>query len=290
MLNHFFSSISKLGDKYMFLKDNFLWRKIRTYYNYVKFLNFGVNFGVPTEKSISFYTQNTERIKLVANILADEKSKNILLGLIKFRQTHNKKDFPFYPIKEEQYFIKEIKFNKEEVFIDCGAYIGDTIYKFEKRCREYKQIVAFEPDSINFDKLKEKYENNKKITLINACVGDKEGKLTFSSSQGQGSGVVAGDLYGKQNVISIPVKTIDDLNLEMVSFIKMDIEGEELSALRGAEKTILRDKPKLAICIYHSDEDMIRIAEYIYSIVPEYKLYVRHYGYVYETVLYAVIP
>jgi len=274
----------------MFLKDNFLWRKIRIYYNYIKFLNFEANFDVPKENSISFYTQNIERIKLIANILADEKSKNILLGLIKFRQTHNKKDFPFCPIKEEQYFFKEIKLNKDEVFIDCGAYIGDTIYKFKKRCRKYKQIVAFEPDSINFDKLKEKYENNKKITLINACVGEKEGKLAFSSQQGQGSGVVADDLYGKRNVISIPVKTIDDLNLEPVSFIKMDIEGEELNALKGAEKTILRDKPKLAICIYHSDEDMIRIAEYIHSIVPEYKLYVRHYGFVYETVLYAIMP
>jgi hypothetical protein len=94
-------------------------------------------------------------------------------------------------------------------------------------------------------------------------------------------------------VISIQVKTIDNLNLEKVTFIKMDVEGAELNALKGAEKTILKDKPKLAICIYHSNEDMVCIAEYIHNLAPEYKLYVRqHFLFpsAAETVLYAIMP
>ena len=74
------------------------------------------------------------------------------------------------------------------------------------------------------------------------------------------------------------------------TWIKMDIEGAELNALRGAKGIIRRNHPKLTICIYHSDEDMIRIAEYIHELVPEYKLYVRnHTGRQTEIVLYAVI-
>jgi hypothetical protein len=73
----------------------------------------------------------------------------------------------------------------------------------------------------------------------------------------------------------------------------MDIEGAELNALKGAEKTIIKDKPKLAICIYHSNEDMIQIAEYIHNLIPAYKIYIRQYR-LYpsaaETVLYAVMP
>lgn len=71
----------------------------------------------------------------------------------------------------------------------------------------------------------------------------------------------------------------------------MDIEGSELEALKGAVHTIQRDKPKLAICIYHKPEDMTEIPLYIKSLVPEYKLYVRHHSNCCtETVLYAVMP
>lgn len=69
----------------------------------------------------------------------------------------------------------------------------------------------------------------------------------------------------------------------------MDIEGAELPALHGALKIIKRDKPTLAICVYHKREDLITIPQYIKKIVPEYKLYLRvHYAYASELVLYAV--
>ena len=71
----------------------------------------------------------------------------------------------------------------------------------------------------------------------------------------------------------------------------MDIEGAELESLQGARKTIRRDRPKLAVCIYHKPEDMIEIPLYIKELVPEYKLYIRHHSNSgTETVLYAVMP
>ena len=77
---------------------------------------------------------------------------------------------------------------------------------------------------------------------------------------------------------------------QAATFIKMDIEGAEMNALRGARTIIQKNKPKLAICIYHSDEDMLRLAEWIHETVPEYKLYVRqHSNCICETVLYAVL-
>lgn len=70
----------------------------------------------------------------------------------------------------------------------------------------------------------------------------------------------------------------------------MDIEGSELEALKGAVKTIQRDKPRLAICLYHKPEDIVEIPRLIKNLVPEYKLYIRHYiPYHFDTVLYAVI-
>lgn len=69
----------------------------------------------------------------------------------------------------------------------------------------------------------------------------------------------------------------------------MDIEGSELKALKGAEKTIRENKPRLAICIYHKRMDLIEIAAYLLKLVPEYRFYIRHYwSNMWETVLYAL--
>ena len=76
---------------------------------------------------------------------------------------------------------------------------------------------------------------------------------------------------------------------ERVTFIKMDVEGAELKSLMGARNTIIKNHPRLAICVYHQDSDLYEIPGYILSIVPEYKFYLRHYcsSGACETVLYA---
>jgi FkbM family methyltransferase len=235
-----------------------------------------------------YYTQNTERVNAIANMLADERSKENYLGMIKFRQTCSKKDYPVIS-NETQYFIKELKLSEDEVFIDCGAFIGDTIDNFLKYCPEYKQIVAFEPDSKNFEKLKKKYGTNPKTTLINAGIYKENGEISFSGHGNADSKII--EASDSNSTVNIQVMAIDNLNLEKVSFIKMDIEGAELEALKGAEKTIAKNKPKLAISIYHSNEDMLDIAEYIHNVFPEYKLYVRqhcYYPFITETILYAL--
>lgn len=69
----------------------------------------------------------------------------------------------------------------------------------------------------------------------------------------------------------------------------MDVEGAELIALKGAEQTIKKYKPKLAISIYHKPNDLWEIPLLIKSWVPEYKIYIRHYNVVSsETIMYAI--
>lgn len=69
----------------------------------------------------------------------------------------------------------------------------------------------------------------------------------------------------------------------------MDIEGAELQGLKGAKNIIVKNRPKLAICIYHKPEDILEIPLYLQSIVPDYKFYIRYYSnHDIETVLYAV--
>lgn len=156
----------------------------------------------------------------------------------------------------------------------------------------YEKIVAFEPQPENY-KVLEKFagelREKDKFMLINAGVYSKDGELYFSGSGSNGR--ASETSKGTVGELSIKVRSIDGLHLqEKVTFIKMDIEGSEINALIGAKETILHDRPKLAICIYHSNEDMLRIAEWIHNLVPQYKLYCRQHGKyptTYDTVLYA---
>ncbi len=90
--------------------------------------------------------------------------------------------------------------------------------------------------------------------------------------------------------IEIPVCALDEICVDNdVSFIKMDIEGSEKNALIGAENTIRRCKPKLAISIYHKNEDIWELPEMILQMNENYRLYLRHYSLAGEdTVLYAI--
>lgn len=107
-------------------------------------------------------------------------------------------------------------------------------------------------------------------------------------SQGEGNSTISKDEKGR---IEGKVVALDHiLDGEKVTFIKMDIEGAEQSALRGAEQIIRAQRPALAICLYHKVEDMLEIPVWIKKLVPEYKIYIRHYSNeVYDTVCYAVI-
>ena len=98
------------------------------------------------------------------------------------------------------------------------------------------------------------------------------------------------DVQKNSNIITVNTVALDDFLSEKPTLIKMDIEGFELDALKGAQNIIRSYKPKLAICIYHKPEDIFEIIHYIRSLEPQYKFKVKHHsGCIWETVLYAYI-
>ena len=206
--------------------------------------------------------------------------------------------FPLYDVWNQmrvnnQYFEPElIKLSNEEIFVDCGAYIGDTLENFSERVDTFKKYYAFEPDSRRFNKLHsaiQKCKNKGNILHIQRGAWSKEAELSFS--QDKGCGEITGDCLDVDRKSTISVDSIDNVvsDKDQVSFIKMDIEGSELEALIGASKTIVRCKPTLAICVYHKREDLITIPQFIKELYPDYKLYLRaYYPHLAELVLYAL--
>jgi FkbM family methyltransferase len=257
-------------------------------------LPYGIVLFLDRARTRSLYKKIRERAEAVAELLADERSKEIYLGI--FRARFGQDEFANYYTKQAQYFENEyFTYGEDDFLLDCGGFIGDTIDDFIKFIPNYKGIISFEPTPASFEILKKRYGDNPKIKLVNKGIWSEVAKLSFYDSQNlKPANSILGPFSHKKkkHTITIDVTSIDALNLqEKVTLIKMDIEGAELEALKGAKETILRDKPKLAICLYHSNEDMIRIPEYIREILPDYKLYVKHYcpNTAAETVLYGCV-
>lgn len=133
--------------------------------------------------------------------------------------------------------------------------------------------------------MKNNLKKYKNIEIIPYGMWSKKEELSFFMDGNAGSKVAA------RGTKKIHVNSIDNMHVqEKVTLIKMDIEGSEKQALQGAENIIKRDRPKLAICIYHNPEDLYEIPFLIKELVPEYKLYIRHHSDTYaETVVYATV-
>lgn len=193
-----------------------------------------------------------------------------------------------------QYFAPEfMKYGEEEVFVDAGCCDLNSSITLGKYCPRVKKVYAFEPDPANYQRCLEAKEkqNFTAAEIFPFGTWSERTQLHFNAT-GDGSSHLVKNV-NEGECITVPVMAIDeavDPN-ERVTMIKMDVEGAELESLKGARETILRDRPKLAICIYHKPEDLVEIPLYIKQLIPEYKLYIRHHSYAeWETVLYAVMP
>lgn len=234
---------------------------------------------------LSFYRDNEARFNELEEMLEDDFSRETLRAVLHYRLKPRPGMLKKVAIGS-RYFVEDIlEPLEDEVFIDGGAYIGDTVknlYSWMEN-KKWKKVYCWEPDETNLRKLVDNCRDYKDVVVIPYGMWSEKAELRFKMDGDAGSQISEN---GK-NVI--PVKSIDNIcAAERVTFIKMDIEGSEQEALRGAEKVIRRDKPRLAICIYHKPEDLIEIPMLIRQMVPDYKLYIRHHSHYYnETVVYA---
>ena len=137
---------------------------------------------------------------------------------------------------------------------------------------EYDYITALEPDEKNFRKLLKNTEELFNISCLNMGAWDKHDTLIFDTQAGRNAKLSS---KGK----SVEVIDVDSLELSP-TFIKMDIEGAELKALSGLEKTIKKYTPKLYVCAYHRNEDLFSLPIKVLELNPDYKVYFRHSKYI----------
>lgn len=244
----------------------------------------------------SFFMDNIIRFENLYNNLSDNISKDTLYNVVKAHCSGKRKDFTNALSEKDDWYLFNtlLNPNKDSVYLDCGAYDGDTVLLFSEAAKNgYNSIIALEPDKSIKTQFLDKISNSKieNVELIEKGAFDYNGVLKFASS-GVYSAVLDANKSIKEEAgyIEIEVATIDSiLNDRRVDIIKMDIEGSEYKALVGAMETIKKYKPRLAICLYHNIEDFVNIPELILQMVPQYKLYLRHHSKsCTDTILYAV--
>lgn len=285
---------------------------ITTQMYYVEIQNQLHGLGIPDEKIArcdwicqfewernykEFIQQNLEQFEWLYRTLADEQSRKVLRNRLAFLITRERK----YAVGvrkrgEAQYFPSGIlSFNVVKNFIDIGAYTGDSILQFSghtdfTKCR----VWAFEPDRELYRIALENVGDFENVTVFPYALSDKDGRSQVQAKMGSMQTIETGTF---SNTVETGVSEFETCRLDTFFegkrlhnvYLKMDIEGAELSALRGGEKFIRDCVPSMAICVYHKAGDILDIPHFIKALNPEYAVYLRHYSdNQTETVLYAV--
>ena len=215
--------------------------------------------------------------------LVDDKSKQILTDIVRYRLTANPQFMQKYKVRLDKQYFESFMNYSNEIFVDAGGFNGDTSIEFCNRYPDYKRILFFEPSKKNMRAAQKNLKHLNNIVYYQSGLSDKDEVLSFNTLDGSSSKI------SKSGKDTIKVAPLDTLITDPVTFIKMDLEGWEMAALKGCQNHIINDKPKLAIAVYHSTKDFLEIPNYVLSLNPQYQLFMRHYteGWS-ETVLYFV--
>lgn len=276
IVNAIYSNITASCKRLSMLKDNQI---AGVYFFECPFYNSYLDF------KHEYVERHIDKYNKVYDLLSDDRSKETFIRFINTKISGDN-GFLLDVYSNDLYFPEElISFSDNEIVVDGGAYDGDTLLSFiDKAGKKYTRYYAFEPDNTNVSKLKELIWKNDitNIRIIEKGLWSKADILQFSSDNTMFSTIT------EEGDTRIEVDSIDNAAPD-ATYIKMDIEGSELEALKGGMQTIMRNHPKLAISVYHKPEDLFEIPLYLNSIMPEYKLYLRaHKLNSCDLVLYAI--
>jgi FkbM family methyltransferase len=223
------------------------------------------------------------------SLFADDESLLLYRANILWRALGDASAFPV-PAPKNTYFPPDLfHLIPTESLVDCGAFDGDTLREMLAITGDhFAAFHAIEADTVSADKLNACIAalppaTAAKVHSHPCAVGAERCTLRFSMSGAATS--TTGD-----DGVDVPCIPIDELLGDLpVTFIKMDIEGAEFDALRGARAVIERDAPVLAVCVYHTQADIWRIPLLLRSMKTDYSYFLRTYdGDGFQTVLYAV--
>lgn len=222
-----------------------------------------------------------KRFNQLREALSDAESVNLFDKIIGFRRTYDVNMLSGITDRQvEQYFEEFLDLPGDAVFYDVGCYDGFTSSEFLKRSSADACVVYFEPNKKNFDAINAKFIEKNNVWGISFGLSDTVCEAYITDEGSESKVASAG-----QPIKLVPLDEID--NIPPPDLIKLDIEGGELSALKGMRKTIKEHKPALAIACYHYPLQFLEVFEEVVSNVKYANISFRHYTEsIYESVLF----
>lgn len=250
-----------------------------------------------------YVIDNIERYTWARNeVLVDDYSRLSLDGVLMSMLTGSLKYCTAIMDPNQYFCLPHFQDIGEEYFVDAGAYVGDTIERFIwANTGLFHHIYMFEPGLQQLTALQHRMNrliaewaiDPHKVSIINAGLSNQDSKNAHFSTA---SAKLAATAIDFDTILTIgdrpcvPLWSLDsymEQHQSQVTFIKADVEGMELLMLEGAEKTIRRYKPKLALSTYHKPGDLFAIIDIVKDYVPEYQMSLRHHSSnLSETVIY----
>jgi len=218
-----------------------------------------------------------EQVQRGLGVWSDESSRREYLSQVRLRLLADF-DGLAHPVEHPQYFpIDLFEYGPAECFVDCGAYDGDTIRTLlERHGSAVERIIALEPDPVNVAVL-ERYVSTLRvpsgIRVLPLAAGAAHGRAYIETTGTASSALTSDALEGTAAIDLAPLDEL--LEHERPTFLKMDIEGAEPEALRGARETIVKHRPVLAICVYHAQDHLWSIPLTLREWCDEYDFYLR---------------
>ncbi len=258
-------------------------------------------------------TRDEEKIQAAYDLLADEKSRNLFstklallasggnIALLKSFITRFSEPYRQFGMFGREgtteslyYFDNDVmRLQDDEVYVDVGAFDGDTILTFIDACKKqgvnHDSIIAFEPDPPYFAKLIETCEGIRNVECLPLGLGDKDGSVRFMTSDQEARYHVGIEHAAGEHEVRIV--TLDNfLDGKPVTLIKMDPGANIIpKLLTGTRNTIARYRPKLALGVYHSLQAIYEIPLQVHAYSPDYNFYLRHGTYhLSDTDLFAI--
>lgn len=269
---------------------------------------YDINYIRIPQNLLKLYQFIPSKVETVLNFLDSKADKDLFSKLLKARITNNTEEIKQYVLDTHnitsdrkrtiKHYTSYINYDAIETIIEGGMFNGLNTVIFKKLFKNLKKVYAFELiyDDVKNPTLDPIIQSMQELEIVPLALWSKKTQLEFTENVAKPYSSGINPTYNRndsERTFTVDAISIDEYiqkyNINKIDFIKMDIEGAETEALKGAESCLTKHRPQLAISIYHSNNDMLNIPIYLNKILKDYVFKIGQYSPDNdETILYAI--